>query len=105
MSTFGIFHTAVSLLAVPLGLLAFYREGKIDPGNRIGKLYLLAMLVGSLTAFGFIVTKGFGPPQVLTIITLLTLLGAAYAESAKWLGRAGAYVQTLSASTSFLLLM
>jgi hypothetical protein len=105
VSTFGIFHTAVSVLAIPFGFYAFYRDGKIDPNSRVGKLYLLSMLVGSLTAFGFIPTKGFDPPQVLTIVTLLTLLGATYAGRSKWLGRAGAYVQTFSASTSFLLLM
>jgi hypothetical protein len=105
MSAFGLFHTAVSLLAVPFGLVAFYRDGNIDPKTRFGKLYLLSMLVGSVTAFGFIPTKGFGPPQVLTLVTLVTLVGATYAGRARWLGRAADYVQTLSASTSFLLLM
>jgi len=105
MSAFVVFHTAVSVMAVPLGLLAFVRDGKIDPQNRVGKLYLAAMLVGSLSAFGFILTKGFNPAQVLTIATLVLLFVGTFAEQTKWLGRAGAYVQTFSLSASYLLLM
>jgi hypothetical protein len=105
MSAFGLFHTAVSLLAVPLGLLAFVRDGKIDPTNRVGKLYLAAMLIGSLTAFGFILTNGLNPAQALTVATLVVLFVGTFARRAKWLGRAAAYVETISLSTSYLLLM
>jgi uncharacterized membrane protein len=105
MFAFVLFHTAVSVLAVPLGLLAFVRDGRIDPQNRVGKLYLAAMLVGSVSAFGFILTKGFNPAQVLTVATLMLLSVGAFADRTKWLGRAGAYVEAFSLSASYLLLM
>ncbi len=105
MSAFGLFHTAVSLLAVPLGLFAFVRDGKIDPKNQVGKFYLAAMLIGSLTAFGFILTKGLNPAQALTVATLVLLFAGNFAGRAKWLGRAAAYLETVSLSASYLLLM
>lgn len=105
MSAFALFHTAVSLLAIPLGLVAFVRDGKIDPKNQIGKLYLAAMLIGSLSAFGFILTKGFNPAQLLTVVTLVLLFAGAFAGRMTWLGRGRAYVQTTSLSASYLLLM
>ena len=105
MSAFGLFHTAVSLLAIPFGIIAFVRDGKIDPKNRVGKLYLTAMLIGSLSAFGFILSKGFTPAQVLTVATLVLLFAGTFAGRAHWLGRGGAYVETVSLSASFVLLM
>jgi uncharacterized membrane protein len=105
MSAFVLFHTAVSVLAVPLGLFAFVRDGEINPKNRVGKLYLASMFVGSLSAFGFIPSKGFDPAQVLTIATLFVLFAGTFAQRIKWLGRAAAYVETVSLSTSYLLLM
>jgi uncharacterized membrane protein len=105
MSLFGIFHTAISVLAVPLGLVAFVQDGKINPHNRVGKLYLAAMLIGTVSAFGFILTKGFNPAQILTVVTLAVLLTGMFAGRTSWLGRAGAYLETISLTTSFLLLM
>ena len=105
MSAFGLFHTAVSVLAIPLGLYAFARDGKIDPKNRVGKLYLASMLIGSLTAFGFILTKGFNPAQVLSVATLVLLATGTFGGRTPWLRRAAAYVETVSHSASFLLLM
>lgn len=102
MSLFGLFHTAISLLPVGLGALAFWRDGKIDLRTHVGKWYLATMLAGSISAFGFILTKGFTPPQVLTLVTLAVLGAAVGAE--RWLGRIGRYVSTVSWSLSYLLL-
>ncbi|MDB5306579.1 MAG: hypothetical protein JWO38_781 [Gemmataceae bacterium] len=103
MSALGLFRTAVSLLPIGFGLVAFVRDGKIDPKTRVGKLYLATMLIGSVTAFGFIPDKGFTPGQVLTLTTLALLFAGIVAGRVEW--RGGAYVQTVSLSTSFLLLM
>ncbi|MCI0702267.1 MAG: hypothetical protein L0241_14385 [Planctomycetia bacterium] len=103
MSPLGIFHTAISVLPIGFGLVAFLRDGKIDPRNRLGKLYLATMLIGSVSAFGFILSKGFTPPQVLTVITLALLGIAMFTLRGRW--RAPGYAQTISLSASYLLLM
>jgi hypothetical protein len=106
MSTFGLFHTAISILAIPVGLFAFARDGKIDQRNWLGKFYFASMLIGTFTGFGFILTKGFNPAaQVLSAVTLVLLLTGIFARGAAWLGRAATYVETFSTSASYLLLM
>lgn len=103
MSPLGIFHTAVSVLPIGFGLIAFIRDGKIDPRNRLGKLYLLTMLLGSVTALGFIPTHGFGPPQVLTLLTLGLLLASVLTLRGAW--RGPGYVQTVNLTLTYFLLM
>jgi hypothetical protein len=98
-----VFHTAVSILPIGFGLYAFARDGMIDPRNRVGKLYVATMLVGSLSAFGFIPAFGFTPGQVLTLITLALLFTGTLTLRGRW--RGAGYVQTLSLSASYLLLM
>lgn len=106
MSTFGLVHTAISVLPIPLGAYAFFRDGKIDPRNRVGKAYLATMLVGTVTGFAFAFTKGFNPPaQILSMATLVVLLAGMFAEKLQWLGHARAYVETASLSISYFLLM
>jgi len=102
MSPLGIFHTVISVLPIGFGLAAFVRDGKIDPRTRLGKLYLATMFVGTISAFGFILTKGFTPPQVLTFATLGLLLTALFTLRGRWRGQG--YVQNLSLTASYLLL-
>jgi hypothetical protein len=103
MSPLVIFHTAVSVLPIGFGLFAFARDGKIDPRSRLGKLYVLTMLIGSVSALGFVATKGFNPAQVLTLATLGLLAAATLTVRGHW--RGPGYVQTISLTTSYLLLM
>lgn len=103
MSPFGIFHTAISILPIGFGLVAFLRDGKIDPKNRIGKWYVGTMLAGSISSFGFISTKGLTPAQALTVITLGLLATAFFTLKGKW--RLPGMIQTISLSASYLMLM
>jgi hypothetical protein len=103
ISTFGLLHTTVSVLPIFLGLFAFARDGKIDPGNRVGKLYLLTMFLGSVTSWGFLPSKGFTPGQALTLATLALLFLGTLTLRGRW--REAGYVQTISLSASYLLLM
>ena len=66
---------------------------------------MVTMLIGCLTAFGIYHHGGFNVGHVLSIITLALVLAGAFAGRDAWLGRAAAYVQTISFTTSFLLLM
>jgi hypothetical protein len=103
MSPFGMFHTAISILPIGFGLLAFVRDGKIEPENNVGKLYLGTMLMGCLTAFGFILTKGFSPAQVLTVATLTILYFGTFTLQGR--RRAAGLVQVIFLSASYFLLM
>jgi hypothetical protein len=103
MSPFGMFHTGVSVLPIGFGLFAFVRDGKINPENGVGKLYLATMLMGCVTAFGFIFTKGFSPAQVLTLATLAILYFGTLTLRGR--RRAAGLVQLICLSASYFLLM
>ena len=105
MSPLGIFHTIISLAAIPYGIIAFARAGRIDPHSHAGKGYMFTMLVGCLTAFGIYHHGGFGPGHVLSIVTLVFMAAGYFADRVAWLGRAAPYVQTISLSITFFLLM
>jgi hypothetical protein len=103
VTAFILFHTSVSVLAIGFGLLAFVRSGEIDPSNRLGKLYLAIMLIGSLSSFGFIPSLGFTPGQVLTLVTLSLLFVGTFTLRGQ--RRGPGYIQTISLSASYLMLM
>jgi hypothetical protein len=103
MSPFGMLHTAISVLPIGLGLVAFARHGAIDPRTRTGRWYLYTMLAGSVSSFGFILTKGFTPAQVLMLLTLALLVIGTLDLRGAW--RVPGFVQALALSASYLLLM
>lgn len=105
LTSLGIFHTIVSVLPIGFGFYALARDGKIDLRNWTGKFYLATMLIGSITAFGISRHGGFNFGHVLSAITLSLLLTGLAASRTRWFGRVSDYVETISLSTSFLLLM
>ncbi|MDO9400871.1 MAG: hypothetical protein Q7T46_05380 [Polaromonas sp.] len=97
----GIIHTAISLVAVAAGLIAFLRSGAILPATRTGQVYIVTTILTCLTGFGIFQHGGFGKPHMLGVATLLVLLVAAVAGRSKLLGRASPYVETMAYSTTF----
>jgi hypothetical protein len=103
MTAFTLFHTALSLLPVGFGLAALARHGRIEPATRLGRWYVGTMLAATISGFGFLLTFGFTPGQVLGLITLaLVLIGTLTSSGRR---REPGYVQTIALTTSLLLLM
>jgi hypothetical protein len=105
LTPFGLFHTAISILPIGFGLYALVRDGRIDPNNGVGKLYLGTMLIGCVTGLMIFHHGGFGPGHVLSIIVLLLVLVGGLAGRGQWFGRATPYVETISLSASYFFLM
>ena len=101
LTPLGIFHTAVSLVAVVAGLIVLVRDKQISPKNLLGKIYVLATVITCLTGFGIFQHGGFGKPHVLGIVTLVVLAVAAVAGYSRLFGRASPYVETVSYSVTF----
>ena len=104
ITPFGAFHTAISLLPIPLGLYALVRYGTIDPASTVGKMYVLTMVAGSVTGLMIFHHGGFGPGHVLSILTLVLLSLGVMARRVSALGRSAPYVETISISLTFFLL-
>jgi hypothetical protein len=102
MSGFAMLHTAISILPLGFGLAAFQRNGLIDPKTRVGKWYIVTMLAGTISSWGFLLTKGFNEAQVLTLITLFAVLGSLF--TLRGTLRPAGYIRTVGLSFSYLLL-
>lgn len=105
MSTLGLFHTAISVASLGSGTYAFWQDGRIAPRSLAGRVYLGTMFVSSATAFGIFRHGTFSLGHGLTVVTVALLVAALMADRSEWLGRWRGYVETISLSTSFLLLM
>jgi hypothetical protein len=101
LTTLGMVHTAVSLIAMAAGLIALVRDKEISPRNRVGQVYVIMTVLTCLTGFGIFQHGGFGKPHVLGIVTLVVLAIAAVAGYSRLFGRASPYVETVSYSATF----
>ena len=102
LTTLGVFHTAVSLVAVAAGFIALSRGGEISPRNRTGQIYVIATVITCLTALGIFQHGGLNKAHALGIITLIVLGVAATAGYSALFGRWSRYVETVSYSATFL---
>ncbi len=105
LTPLGIFHTALSIVAIVSGAIALYRNKQITLNNRLGQVYVVTTLITCLTAFGIFRHGGFGPGHWLTVVTLVTLLVGTLAEKSTVFGGVSAYVGVISFSFSFFLSM
>ena len=100
LTNLGIVHTAISLVAVGAGIVAFIRDKEINSRNRLGKLYIWTTVLTCLTGFPIMQHGGFGKPHALGIITLGVLVVAALGGNGKF-GRASRYVEVVSYTSTF----
>jgi uncharacterized membrane protein len=100
LTTLGIIHTAISLVAVGAGAVALIRDNEITSRNGVGQLYIWTTVLTCLTGFPIMQHGGFGKPHALGVITLLVLVVAALAGKGKF-GRASRYVEIVSYSATF----
>jgi uncharacterized membrane protein len=98
LTNLGIFHTAISLVAVAAGFFALIRDKEISARNRFGQVYIVTTVVTCLTGFFIFQHGGFGAPHALGIFTLIMLGVAWVAGYTPLFGRLGRYVETLSYS-------
>lgn len=103
-SQMGILHTAISLVSVVVGAWALLRDGRIDPGKRIGKWYLWGMLASIFSAAGLSSTGGFNEAHALGVLALLVLAVGYNTQRMRFLGGLAEYVQVLAMSFSYMLL-
>ena len=105
LTPLGLFHTVVSLVAVVAAFAALFKDKEISSRTPIGQLYLLSLLITTLTGFPIFRHGSIGPPHIVGAVTLVALASAAVAEKSRAFGRGGPYVRTISYSATVLLLM
>ncbi|MEC3767074.1 MULTISPECIES: hypothetical protein [Cupriavidus] len=80
LSPFGVFHTAIALVAVACGLVALFKHGEIGMRTRSGRLYIWLTAATAFTGLFIFRHGGFGPPHALAILTLAVLAIAGACE-------------------------
>jgi len=100
LTSLGVFHTLISLVALATGAIVLIRDGKISSDNVLGKTYIVATVIVCLTGFGIFQHGGFGKPHVLGIITLVTL-GVVWAASKGSFGKSSPYIERVGYSLTF----
>ena len=102
LTSLGIVHTVISLVAVAAGAIALIRDGKISWDNLIGKLYVVTTVLVCLTGFGIFEHGGFGKPHALGVITLVVLMVIFMTrEKNDLFGNLSPYVITVGFSMTF----
>jgi uncharacterized membrane protein len=101
LTALGAFHTLVSLVAVPAGVVSLARYKRISPETLTGKVYIATTVVVCLTGFGIYQHGGFNQAHVLGIITLLTLGLAAASGKYRLFGGTSPYVELVGYSLTF----
>jgi len=102
LTTLGIIHTAISLVAVVCGFWALARYKEITSQTSLGRTYLVTTLLTALTGLGIFQHGGFGPPHALAILTLLALAVGYAASLTGVLGRRSRYLQAVCYSATVL---
>lgn len=100
LTTLGIIHTAISLVAVASGFWAFVRDKEISAFNTLGRTYLVTTFLTAATGLGIYQHGGFGPPHVLSILTILALAVGSLAAFKSAFGHWSRYVQAICFSVT-----
>lgn len=103
LTTLGVVHTVISLVAVACGLSVLAREREISTQTLLGRIYLVTTLLTVLTALGIFQHGGFGPPHVFALLTLLALAVGFAASKTGVLARRSRVLQAVCYSTTMLL--
>jgi uncharacterized membrane protein len=102
LTPLGIFHTAISLVAIVCVVVALVRDKEISPRNRIGQTYLAATLLTAASGLGIFQHGGFGPPHALSLMTLAALAVGITASYSTVFGSWSRYVRLVSFSSTVL---
>ena len=102
LTSLGIVHTAISLIAVFAGIVALLRYKEITLRTGWGQVFVWTTVLTCLTGFGIFQHGGFGKPHALALITLATLAIARAAIQTTWFGRRSAYVEMVAYSATLL---
>lgn len=101
LTTLGIVHTLISLIALFAGIVAFVRYREISARTQMGRVYIVATVLTCLTGFGIFQHGGFGKAHVLGIVTLLVLGVALLASKGRFGQGFSPYLETVAYSMTF----
>lgn len=103
LSSLGIFHTIIGIVAIVAALTGFIKYGKINLGELSGSMYFYTTLVTSLSALGISKHGGFNAGHAFSIFIVLLLVVAYFLFSKKKTSKRARYFENFLLSFSFFL--
>jgi len=100
LTKIGVIHTLVSLVALYVGIWALIRYKEFSYRQRLTQVYFVTTLIVAVTGLFIFQHGGFGPPHVLSILTILAIGAGAITEKTRLLGGWSRYFQALCYSTT-----
>lgn len=105
LSSLGIFHTIIGIVAIIAALAAFVRYGKVELSRFTGKIYFFGTVVTSLTALGISKHGGFNAGHVFSLVIIALVLAAYFLHTRKKGYTKARYFENFFLSFSFFLSM
>lgn len=103
LSSLGIFHTIIGVMAIIAALVGFIRAGKIDLSQPSGKIYFYCTLVASLSALGLSKHGGFNAGHVFALFIVALVLLAYFLYAKKQGNNRSRFFENFCLSFSFFL--
>src|SRR5690554_3220355 len=103
LSTLGIFHTLIGIIAIVAAIVSYGRFGKINLKHITGKIYFYFTLITSLTALGLSKVGGFNPGHVFALFIVILILVAYFLSAKKQENNKARYFENFLLSFSFFL--
>lgn len=103
LSSLGIFHTIIGIVAIVAALTSFIKYGKINLDKLPGNLYFYTTIVTSLSALGISKHGGFNAGHVFSIFIILLVVVAYFLFSKKKASNRARYFENFLLSFSFFL--
>ena len=100
LTPLGVFHTAVSLVALYTGIWALIRYKQFSAYERLTQVYLVFTFITAASGLGIFQHGGFGPPHVLALLTILAIVAGVVIEKTVMFGGLTRYAQAICYSTT-----
>lgn len=103
LTSLGIFHTTIGVIAIVAALVSYVRFGKINLAHLTGKIYFYGTAITALTALGISKHGGFNPGHVFSIIIIILVVIAYFLSVKKGGNNRARYIENFFLSFSFFL--
>ncbi|MDM1293365.1 hypothetical protein HX021_03535 [Sphingobacterium sp. N143] len=103
LSTLGIFHTVIGIIAIIAAILSLIKNGKINLDTTTGKIYFYFTLISALTALGLSSVKGLNPGHILALLIVILVAVAYFLYTRKKVNNSYRLIENFLLSFSFFL--
>lgn len=83
LSTLGVFHTLIGILAIGAAIRSYVMFGKINLAHSTGKIYFYGTVITSLSALGIFNNGGFNIGHIFSLFIVVLVVVAYYLHAKK----------------------